>query len=173
LADDIPVDAAILAGGRARRFGGRDKSSLTIGSASIFDRQLAAHGGVADRILVVTADPDRHRNRGLDLVTDLLPGTAPLGGLYTALAHATSERVLGVACDLPLLTASFLGHLVALPGAGDDVVVPRGPDGLQPLCAVYRRELAGPIRERLESIMARPRRLPPARAPDVRRLFVS
>ena len=33
--------AAILAGGRAVRFGGRDKSALVIGGRSILERQIA------------------------------------------------------------------------------------------------------------------------------------
>jgi len=35
------VTAAILAGGRATRFGGRDKSTLLVEGQTIFDRQLA------------------------------------------------------------------------------------------------------------------------------------
>lgn len=145
------MDAAILAGGRARRLGGRDKSSLHVGRASIFDRQLAALGGVADRIFVVTGDPARYRDRGVQAVTDLLPGAGALGGIYTALATATTDHVLVVACDLPFLTASFLGHLVALAEPGDDAVVPRGRDGWQPLCAVYHRRLMVRVRQRIET----------------------
>jgi molybdenum cofactor guanylyltransferase len=145
------VDAAILAGGRARRFGGRDKSSLHVGRTSIFDRQLAALGGVADRILVVTGDQARYRDRGVEPVDDLVPGAASLGGIYTALASATTGHVLVVACDLPFLTASFLRRLVEQARPGDDAVVPRTRDGWQPLCAVYGRQLMEPVRLQIES----------------------
>jgi molybdenum cofactor guanylyltransferase len=145
------VDAAILAGGRARRFGGRNKSSLHVGRTSIFDRQLAALGGVVDRILVVTADHARYRDRGVHTVDDLMPGAASLGGIYTALASATTEHVLVVACDLPFLTAPFLRRLVEQARPGDDAVVPRTGDGWQPLCAVYGRQLMEPARQRIEA----------------------
>jgi molybdopterin-guanine dinucleotide biosynthesis protein A len=145
------VDAAILAGGRARRFGGRDKGSLDVGGASIFDRQRAALHGVADRVLVVASDPARYRDLGVDAVADLVPGAASLGGIYTALAHAAGGHVLVVACDLPFLTAPFLRRLVAAVRPDDEAVVPRTSDGWQPLCAVYSRRLAEPIRCRIDA----------------------
>jgi len=145
------VDAAILAGGRARRFGGRDKSSLDVGGASILERQLAALRGVAGRILVVAGNPARFQERGLDAVGDLVPGAASLGGIYTALAHAAGDHVLVVACDLPFLTASFLRRLVAQARPADEAVVPRTVDGWQPLCAVYSRRLAEPARREIEA----------------------
>jgi molybdopterin-guanine dinucleotide biosynthesis protein A len=144
------VDAAILAGGRARRFGGRDKASLHVGRGSILDRQLAALRAVADRIVLVTADPARYRDKHVHAVTDLLPGAGALGGIYTALATATTDQVLVVACDLPFLTGAFLGCLAALGvGPDEDAVVPRSQDGLQPLCAVYSRRLLEPMRQQI------------------------
>ena len=44
------TSAAILAGGRARRFGGRDKSALLVGGRTILERQIDALDGVVDRI---------------------------------------------------------------------------------------------------------------------------
>ena len=145
------MDAAILAGGRARRFGGRDKSALDVGRASIFDRQLAALRGLADRILVVTAEPGRFEGTGVETIADVVPGAGALGGLYTALTAARADHVLVLACDLPFVTAAFLGRLAALAGPDVDAVVPRSRDGWQPLCAVYATSLAPIVRRRIES----------------------
>ena len=145
------MDAAILAGGQARRFGGRDKSALHVGGAAILDRQLAVLGVLADRVRVVTAEPDRFRDRDVEVVTDLLPGAGALGGIYTALETATSDPVLVVACDLPFLSAPFLGHLVTLADERWDAVVPRSADGWQPLTAIYRRRVAPAIRRQVDN----------------------
>jgi molybdopterin-guanine dinucleotide biosynthesis protein A len=59
------VDAAILVGGHARRFGGCDKSALRIGSTTILERQLAVVGPLTDRILMVASDLRRIDARGL------------------------------------------------------------------------------------------------------------
>ncbi len=45
--------AAILAGGRAARFGGRDKSALVIDGRSILERQITELLRVTDDVLLV------------------------------------------------------------------------------------------------------------------------
>jgi molybdopterin-guanine dinucleotide biosynthesis protein A len=145
------VDAAILAGGRARRFGGRDKSALRVGPATILERLLAALDGLADRVFVVAGDPAAVNRFGPGAVPDRLPNAGALGGIYTALCEARSPHVLVVACDLPFLTAPLLARIMSLADDECDAVVPRTSDGLQPLCAVYARRLTEPIGRRIES----------------------
>ena len=48
--------AAILNGGQATRFGGRDKSALIVDGRTIRDRQIAELSLLTDDILVVTED---------------------------------------------------------------------------------------------------------------------
>ncbi len=55
-----------------------------------------------------------------------------------ALSACTTQRVLVVATDLPLVGPELLLALVAWPES--DAVVACPPEGPQPLCAVYRRE---------------------------------
>ena len=141
--------AAIIAGGGAQRLGGLDKWALGVGGQRIIDRQLAVLGQVAEQVLIVSNDLHRFQSVGVRVCADLLPGAGPLGGLYTALVRSPTEHTLVVACDLPFLTASFLRYLTWRVG-GFDAAVPRGADGLQPLCAVYRRTCAAAIRARLD-----------------------
>ncbi|HEX7485847.1 MAG TPA: molybdenum cofactor guanylyltransferase [Vicinamibacterales bacterium] len=145
------MDAAILAGGQARRFGGVDKSTLSVGRVSIFERQLAVLDGLADRVFVVAGEPARFEGYRVRVVPDRLPDAGALGGIYTALCEAEGPHVLIIACDLPFLSGRLLARLVALAGDAYDAVVPRAADGLQPLCAVYARRLTGRVRRRVES----------------------
>jgi len=137
--------AAILAGGRARRFGGRDKSALPVGDDRIIDRQLGVLREVADEVALVAPDAARFQHLGLPVWIDCWPDAGPLGGIYTAVVRAAAPRVLVVACDMPFLRAPFLRHLIAS-GPGVDAVMPRTADGYQPLCALYTRECAEPLR---------------------------
>ncbi len=143
------MDAAILAGGRARRFGGRDKSALSVGPVSILDRQLAALSGLADRVVIVAGTTRSFRGSRVPVIRDRLQNAGALGGLYTALATAQSDHVLVLACDLPFVTAPLLAGLAARASEGWDAVVPRSRDGRQPLCAVYARRLAPLVRARI------------------------
>jgi molybdopterin-guanine dinucleotide biosynthesis protein A len=127
---------AILAGGRARRLGGRDKASLIVGGRRIIDRQLDALRSVTPHLLVVTNDRDRFVALDIPVVADAIAGAGPLGGIYTALVSAATAQVLVLACDMPFVVAPLLSHLAAV-GAGFDAAVPRLADGPHPLCASY------------------------------------
>jgi molybdopterin-guanine dinucleotide biosynthesis protein A len=132
--------AAILAGGDARRFGGRDKSALVVDGRTILDRQIEELSSLTSDLLVI---------RRAD---DLVPGCGPLGGLHTALSRARGDRVFLLACDMPYVTAAFAGYLLSLSDDVDvdvDVVVPRTERGRHPLCAVYRRRCLVVVAKRL------------------------
>ena len=141
----MEISAAILAGGRATRFGGADKASLVVGGLRIVERQLAAIGAVTDDVRIVANDAARYAALGVRVVPDLIAGVGPLGGLYTALVDARHDRVLVLACDLPFVPAALLERLAMESGTAQqvDAVVPRTARGLEPLCAVYWKACAG------------------------------
>ena len=104
--------AAILAGGRARRLGGLDKSALIVDGMAVIDRQLAVLRGRARNIVLVG-----FRGPGpapCPVVDDLTPGAGPLGALVTALMSATTDRVFVLAGDMPFVTAPFVEYLATL-----------------------------------------------------------
>jgi molybdopterin-guanine dinucleotide biosynthesis protein A len=139
--------AAILAGGRATRMGGVNKSTLRLGSMEIIDRQLEAVRDIASHVFVVGGDPGAWSARRLEVVPDALPGSGALGGIYTAIVHSPCERTLVLACDMPFVSAAFLRRLA---DEDADVVIPRSHRGCEPLCAVYSRACAPDIRARID-----------------------
>lgn len=142
--------AAILAGGRARRLGGRDKSRIVIGGRTILARQLDLLRRLVPRVVIVANDPAAFAEAGVPVLPDAVPGCGSLGGIYTAL-RAAAGPVLVLACDMPFVTEAFLARVVAAGRDADvDVAIPRGQDGYQPLCASYSQACAGPLRRRIE-----------------------
>jgi molybdopterin-guanine dinucleotide biosynthesis protein A len=152
--------AAILAGGRATRFGGRDKSALVVEGRSILERQVAELSAVADDIMIVGAATDLGRRLESDLarrvqpnvsvraIADLVPGCGPLGGLHAALTAMRGDRVFVAACDMPYVDGALADFLLSL--AGDAaIVVPETDRGYHPLCAVYARACLEPVAARL------------------------
>jgi molybdenum cofactor guanylyltransferase len=143
--------AAILAGGRATRLDGADKSALVVGGRSILDRQLAALDGVAGDVFVVGGTPSATDT--VPRVADREAARGPLGGIQAALHHAAAAPVvLIVACDLPFLSHPLLAHLVdrALARTADvDAVVPRRDGYLHPLCAAYNRRVRAAVDRRV------------------------
>ena len=156
--------AAILAGGQARRLGGRDKSALRVGADSILERQLAVLRTLTPHILIVgsasaKASADEHTSAAVSagktqadvhIVEDRVAGAGALGGLYTALVEAPTEQVLVIACDMPFISAPFLTALAGL-GADVDAAVPRDGHGPHPLCASYQRRIAARLKTRIDA----------------------
>ena len=152
----MEISAAILAGGRATRLQGADKASLLVGGRRIIERQLAALAEVAGEARIIVAgggDAARYADLGVPVVGDAVSGVGPLGGLYTALLEARYDRVLVLACDMPFVPAAVLQQLVIESGTGEqvDAVVPRSGAGLEPLCALYRRQAAPAVRALIDS----------------------
>lgn len=139
--------AAILAGGHARRLGGVNKGTLTVGADAIIDRQLEVLRALVTDVFVVGREDPAWTARGLRVVPDEMPDAGPLGGIYTAIRQSPCERTLVVACDMPFLSSAFLRRLAAVEGA--DLVIPRSERGYEPLCAIYSRTCEGDIHSRL------------------------
>jgi len=147
------VSAAILAGGRARRFGGTDKASLLVGGTRVIERQLGALASVADDVRIVTNEPDRYAALGVRIIADRIADAGPLGGLHAALVDAGQDRVVVLACDLPFVTPALLQTLLAAfeTGGEVDAVVPRSARGVEPLCAVYAARCAAVAERRIRA----------------------
>jgi molybdenum cofactor guanylyltransferase len=135
---------AILAGGRSRRLGGRNKAGLQLGGASLIDRQLARLRGIVDRTIIVANDAEAFRATGVPVVPDLEPGNGALGALHTAVHAAGSDGTLVLACDMPFISESLLAFLVEA-GRTADIAIPRTARGYEPLCATYSRRSAGEL----------------------------
>lgn len=146
-----PVSGAILAGGRARRFGGRDKATLLVGGRRILDRQLDVLARFTDDLLIVGGTARPGVPAGVRRVDDRVAGTGPLGGLCTALAGASAPVVIILACDLPFVTVPLVAALLDTLAEGEaDVSLPRDARGLHPLCACYRTHLLPQLERQLQ-----------------------
>jgi molybdenum cofactor guanylyltransferase len=148
----MPIEsttAAILAGGRARRFAGRDKSRLVVEGLPIIIRQLRVLQRIASQIFIVGVDPERFADVDVPVYTDRVPDAGALGGIDTALETAVHDSVLVVACDLPFLDAGLLARLVELAAAGDGAWI-RTARGVEPLLACYRRSARPHVRAQLD-----------------------
>ncbi len=137
----------VLAGGGNTRMG-QDKAFLTVGGRRLIDRTVGVLRSLFREVIIVAADPFAHLDQDCALVTDILPGTGALGGLYTGLFTASDDYAFVVACDIPFLNRPFIEYMTSL-AAGYDIVVPAPPDGLQPLHAVYSRRCLPVIRSLL------------------------
>lgn len=101
-------DAIVLAGGRAVRLGGIDKTAEPVGGRPLLHRVLHALDGAGQILVVGGAPPARTRVR---VVAESPPARGPVHALAAALPGVTSPRVALLAGDLPFLTATALDAL--------------------------------------------------------------
>jgi molybdopterin-guanine dinucleotide biosynthesis protein A len=135
----------VLAGGKSSRMG-TDKAFLRLDGESLLDRALAVVGSVCEHVAIV-GDPSKFANRGTSqresVIADIFSGCGPLGGIHAALLYSTAELNLMLAVDMPFVSADLLAFLFAAAENGDAVITTaRAGKGLQPLCAIYRRDFA-------------------------------
>jgi molybdopterin-guanine dinucleotide biosynthesis protein A len=140
------IEAFILVGGRSSRLG-RDKAFERIGGKTLAERalQTVRDSEIASKIYFVTGNEVQFAIEAARLdalfVFDIIEGRGPLGGLYTALTHASADWVFLVACDLPFVTRDLITNLSRYTNGEYEsfgAIVPEQPDGrLQPLCAFY------------------------------------
>ncbi len=127
---------------------GEDKALKPFLGRPLITRVVDRLQPIADELIVTTNRPADYAFLHLPLFLDLKPGRGALGGLHTAIASAKSLLVAVVACDMPFASAPLLETAARLlVEENADVVIPRSPEGLEPLHAVYRRETCLPAIE--------------------------
>lgn len=143
---------AILAGGRATRYGGAPKGLEVVGGQRIIDRVATALRACTGDLILVANDPAAAGwMPGVRVVADIIPDAGSLGGIHAALTHAR-RAVIAVAWDMPFVPVELLRALVA-EGEHADVVVPESGSrrGVEPLCAYYGPACVPAIERRLEA----------------------
>src|SRR6478609_4875371 len=81
--DEVQMfSAAILIGGKATRFEGRDKSALLVDGETILSRQLAAVADVVSDVMLVGSSRRYQTQMPVHYVDDIVPGCGPLSGLH-------------------------------------------------------------------------------------------
>ena len=138
------LSVVIQAGGQSTRMG-EDKALKPFLGRPLIQRVIERLAPIADEIIVTTNHPEDYAFLGLRLVPDLVPGRGALGGLYTAVASATSPLAAVVACDMPFASAPLLEAATRLLVQEEaDVVIAKTTEGYEPFHAVYRRATCVP-----------------------------
>ncbi|UCG94027.1 MAG: molybdenum cofactor guanylyltransferase [Candidatus Aerophobus sp.] len=140
--------AIILSGGNNRRML-HNKAFLQMGQKSIIEREIEVLSTLFSRIIVVTNTPENHEHLRVSLVSDVVPGKGPLGGIYSGLMASKDKYNFVVSCDLPFLNAGLISYMIELT-EGHDIVVPRLNGLVEPLHAIYSKHCLIPIKRQLD-----------------------
>ena len=142
------ITGIILSGGRSLRMG-QNKAFIQIEGLPIIERICTLFKQLFREVIIITNETELFLNLASKIYTDIIPNKGALGGLYTGIYYSMFEYSFCVACDMPLINKSLVEFLVQNI-RGEDVIVPRTKDGLQPLHALYSKNCLNAIKETIE-----------------------
>ena len=128
----------VLAGGRSSRFGSNKALALFQG-VSFVERTLKVMDALFDEVVVVTNTPETYQSCHHRIFQDMMPYAGPMGGLVTAFEKTSYDRLLVVACDMPLLDTQGIQGIIAQDDG--DAVIPVHDGIAESLMALYHRDL--------------------------------
>jgi molybdopterin-guanine dinucleotide biosynthesis protein A len=137
----------ILAGGRSKRMG-ENKAFIDAVGIPLFERVYRVFKEIFSEIIIVANDARPFKRYEARLQKDVILNKGALGGLYTGLLHSSSYHTFCSACDMPLLNPLLIKYMTKEKDEYD-VIVPKTPDGLHPLHAIYSKQCLIPIKQLL------------------------
>lgn len=131
----------ILCGGKSTRMG-EDKGFVMYKGKSFMEWILKAAQPLSSSIFLLSKN-QAYSQFGYPLITDLVKGKGPVGGIYTALEHSKTEWNLILSCDIPQISTAILEELILLAhrGKSDLVMVTDGKNDY-PLVGIYQKKLS-------------------------------
>jgi len=139
----------VLSGGESRRMG-TNKAVLRLAGLPLIEHVLHALRQVANRIIIVTNDPELYAGYDALVVEDAIDCRGPLTGIYSGLMHSSEEYNFVAACDMPFLNPKLIAYLSGL-SSGYDIVVPSVGGQVEPLHAIYSKGLIPVIQQHLQN----------------------
>ena len=127
---------------------GSDKAMLPWDGETLIQRTLSVARTACGQVSI--CGPREQYGDFGSVLEDAQPGLGPLSGIQAALHATQTELNLILSVDLPLMTGEFLTWLLLQAhGSEQRITVPDAGGNLQPLCAVYHRQVAGVVDEAL------------------------
>lgn len=139
---------AILAGGKSSRMNYNNKALLSYKEKKFIEYIIEA-GKDYKEIIIISNNLQEYKGFNLRVVEDIYKGNGPLSGIHSALINSTTDKVLCIACDMPLITQNVL-NVIGNYNGEYDVLVPSVNERLQPLCGIYSKSILPKIEEAIK-----------------------
>ncbi len=147
------ITALVLAGGKSRRMGGRDKGLLPFGDGLLVGHVVDAIRPQVGAVLIsANRNQDEYSRLGFPVIADPLDDfQGPLAGFLAGLENMLGDYLLTLPCDGPVIVSDLADRLAAgLSAAGADIAVAHDGQRLQPVYALLHRRVLPDLRLALE-----------------------
>lgn len=130
------VTGVILTGGKSKRIG-KDKSFLVYNGTFFIDRIIDALKSIgAAYILISVNKVGEYQSLPFRKIKDSFVHYGPLAGIYEALTVCSSDHVLCVPCDMPLIHTDILTYILS-ESTPHTINVTAVDKNIHPLLGVY------------------------------------
>jgi molybdopterin-guanine dinucleotide biosynthesis protein A len=139
----MTYSAIILAGGRGKRMGYREKSLMDINGKPLITYVIKSLESIVDDIIISVRDEAQGKLlgsvlQGYTYAYDSYENTGPLAGILSGLVLCRNEFCFIAACDMPFINENVVKMLFNR-SKDHDAAIPCWEDGfLEPLHAVYK-----------------------------------
>ena len=139
---------AILAGGKSSRMNYNNKALLNYKEKKFIEHIIEA-GKEYKEVIIISNNLEEYKGFNLRVVEDIYKGNGPLSGIHSALNNSTTDKVLCIACDMPLITKETL-NIIGNYDEEYEVLVPKVSGRLQPLCGIYSKDIIPKLEEAIK-----------------------
>ena len=144
------LPGVILAGGSARRLGGKGKAFINISGVSLIDLVLRKIETQVDRVAINTRDKNSFSQYNYPIIEDLITeegGSGPLAGISSAIKWAKKSinpvsHVITVPVDTPLLPIDLVHRMsLELKIKKSDIIFASSNNNIYPVVSMWSLSL--------------------------------
>ncbi len=144
------VTGVVLAGGKSKRMG-KDKSFLSYHGKYFIDRIIDALKNTAvPRILISVNEVDNYDSLPLRKIKDSFVDHGPLAGIYEALSVSSTDHIICVPCDMPLVDSAVLRYILSI-STPYTINVTSVDQNIHPLLGVFPKTILPKLENYLKS----------------------
>ena len=152
------ITPVILAGGRGRRMGEKDKGLVLLNDRPLIEYVIDAIAEQNTNILIsANQNLERYSEYGYPVISDRVGGfQGPLAGMAAAMKVATTPYILTLPCDAPFVYSGYQDAMWAgLQGQQTDLAVAYDGRRLQPVHALLPVSLRSELEDFLSGSVRR------------------
>ena len=105
------ITGIILAGGKSVRMG-ENKSLLKLNGKTVIERTVDLLKSVFGNVILIANAPHEYSFLDVPTFKDIFEYKGPLAGIHAGLTHSATEKNFIISCDIPLMKAEMIRHIV-------------------------------------------------------------
>lgn len=142
------VTAALIAGGKSKRFGS-PKHNAGYGDKRLIDYAVETALSISPDTIIISNFKDEIHPYKLPIYDDLVRDCGPLGGIFTALHYARGKYVAILPVDMPLLNLKI--YRMLYPSCRTEKPVTAcSHKGIEPLVSIWPVHMAEELKKQIE-----------------------